>query len=185
MIKLPTQFDARGRQHIEAASAGGSTSTSCSSCIVTVSTAAVASTLYFAELHKRAERAQASKAAAISVSASASDDNESREDSPAPIVGARPAPTQTRATPKPHVLLDSWWLCTIVGGFSLWWLSGFGLTGVALGTAISAGLMFTHWIRVHQRAGVGLGKAIAIGVVINILFAIAMVLEAFAWIGLN
>ncbi|MDB5846923.1 MAG: hypothetical protein JWP29_675 [Rhodoferax sp.] len=50
MIKLPTQFDARSSHSADAAAAGGCTSTTCSSCVVTLGVSSVLTSMHFQSL---------------------------------------------------------------------------------------------------------------------------------------
>lgn len=57
MYKLPTQFDLRSSQVTESAAAGGSTSTTCSCCIVTLGVTSVLTSMHFASLEPAAKAA--------------------------------------------------------------------------------------------------------------------------------
>lgn len=164
MIKLPTQFDARQRQHVDTAAAGGSTSTSCSSCVVTLGTTAVATSMYFSHLNGRARALKAGTAA--------------------PPVVQQPEVTPAPGEPsRDDDLLDSWWFWALWSFIALISLSMMGEGGVV--TGVLTAFLFTaiYWFRVHQRAGVGLVRTILTAGLVTAVVVGAMVLEAVAWIG--
>lgn len=196
MIKLPTQFDARARQHLETAAAGGSTSTCCSSCVVTLGSAVVASSMYLAHLRKRARgdgedgvpavgpieptnpwahpEAVAPADAAISI-ANAVNSEASVESSPAATPSTLPAD-------EPSLLSSTWFWVVMVTLFALFgsMLGDIGAIVISSGLAL---LSLVGWVRLHQRAGIGPVQAIVVGVVSLVLTLGAIVLEAMAWMG--
>lgn len=196
MIKLPTQFDARARQHLETAAAGGSTSTCCSSCVVTLGSAVVASSMYLAHLRKRARGAGedgvpaagpieptnpwahpegVAPADAVISSTNAVNSEASGESSPA-------APPSTSPPDEPSLLSSTWFWVVMVILFALFgsMLGDIGAIVISSGLAL---LSLVGWVRLHQRAGIGPVQAIVVGVVSLVLTLGAIVLEAMAWMG--
>lgn len=165
MIKLPTQFDARQRQHVDTAAAGGSTSTSCSSCVVTLGTTAVATSMYFSHLNGRARALKVGTAAQAA----------------APQAELTSAPGEPSGNDD---LLDSWWFWALLSFLALISLSMMGEGGVVMGVLTACLFTAIYWFRIHQRAGVGLVKTILTAGLVMVVVVGAMVLEAVAWIGL-
>lgn len=192
MIKLPTQFDARARQHIETAAAGGSTSTCCSSCVVTLGSAVVASSMYLAHLRKRTKELDGENAPAESSAAGSSPwgtpEGNSTVDlgataSPATQSGASVPEAASRRADRDKGLLDSaWFWVTMVIVLSVF-SSMVGDIGAMVVSTALAMLSLVGWVRLHQRAGVGPVQAIVVGVAALVLILGAIVLEAMAWMG--
>lgn len=192
MIKLPTQFDARARQHLETAAAGGSTSTCCSSCVVTLGSTVVASSMYMAHLRKLARGAGED-----GVPAAGSMDPTNPWDHPEGVVPAdavtssthqasaeaNPAAPPSASPPdEPSLLSSTWfWVVTVIL-FALFasMLGDIGAIAISMGLAM---LSLVGWVRLHQRAGIGPVQAIVVGVVSLVLVLGAIVLEAMAWMG--
>lgn len=192
MIKLPTQFDARARQHIETAAAGGSTSTCCSSCVVTLGSAVVASSMYLAHLRKRAREldGEAVPAEASPVRTSPWDIPEG--DPPAELGTAASSANQasvdlpeasSRRADREKGLLDSAWFWVTMAIVLSVFSSMLGDIGAMVAATLIAMLSLVGWVKFHQRAGVGPVQAIVVGVVSLVLILGAIVLEAMAWMG--
>lgn len=192
MIKLPTQFDARARQHLETAAAGGSTSTCCSSCVVTLGSTVVASSMYMAHLRKLAR-----DAGEDGVPAAGSMELTNPWDHPEGVVPAdavtssthqvsaeaNPAAPPSASPPdEPSLLSSTWFWVVMVILFALFasMLGDIGAIAISMGLAM---LSLVGWVRLHQRAGIGPVQAIVVGVVSLVLVLGAIVLEAMAWMG--
>lgn len=192
MIKLPTQFDARARQHIETAAAGGSTSTCCSSCVVTLGSAVVASSMYLAHLRKRAKELDGENAPAESSAAGSgpwgAPEGKSSLDSGAGASlatqsGASVPEAASRRADRDKGLLDSAWFWVMMVIVLSVFSSMVGDIGAMVVSTALAMLSLVGWVRLHQRAGVGPVQAIVVGVAALVLILGAIVLEAMAWMG--
>lgn len=192
MIKLPTQFDARARQQIDTAAAGGSTSTCCSSCVVTLGSAVVASSMYFAHLRKRAGAMGAEEGATNASDASsnpwAATSGNAQADSAQPVQAPRSVELSDAAALASEQaavkgLTDSTWFWVVMAVVALIVSPLFGEGVVLLAVLAIAVMTLTGWVKAHLRAGVGAGQAILIGVVSIALLLGAIVLEAMAWLG--
>lgn len=200
MIKLPTQFDARARQHLETAAAGGSTSTCCSSCVVTLGSAVVASSMYLAHLRKRARgddedgvpaagsmdptNPWAHPEGVAPADATTSGTNAGNSDVSGEVRGVSnpAAPPNTSLPDEPSLLSSTWFWVVMVTLFALFgsMLGDIGAIVISSGLAV---LSLVSWVRLHQRAGIGPVQAIAVGAVWLVVTLGAIVLEAMAWMG--
>lgn len=178
MIRLPTQFDARARQHMETAAAGGSTSTCCSSCVVTLGATVVLSGMYFAHLRKLAKEQGQQGAADSDIQAEAS---------PKPAAN----PFDARATSPRHATRKaaadtrngqgSIWIWVTVSFVLLMFSAMVGDGMVALLTMPISLAMLYAWVKAHQRAGLSVGRAILMSFLSGTLLVAALVIEALAW----
>ena len=192
MIKLPTQFDARARQHLETAAAGGSTSTCCSSCVVTLGSTVVASSMYLAHLRKLARGDGEGDVPATGsieptnlwahpegvVPADAVTSSTHQASAEANLA----APPSASPPDEPSLLSSTWFWVVMVILFALFasMLGDIGAIAISMGLAM---LSLVGWVRLHQRAGIGPVQAIVVGVVSLLLVLGAIVLEAMAWMG--
>jgi len=197
MIKLPTQFDARARQPKRRSCAGGSTSTCCSSCVVTLGSAVVASSMYLAHLRKRA---RALEGEAVPVEAAEAVPGPAMESTAAQTDGAaqsspvaaetaekvsgdnEPEASSPAGAGEPGLLASPWFWVTMVILVAV--LSPvFGdLTSLLVTVAILMACL-VGWVKLHQRAGIGPVQAVVVGVVGLVVILGAIVLEAVAWMG--
>lgn len=183
MIKLPTQFDARARQTLDTAAAGGSTSTCCSSCVVTLGTAVVASSMYLANLRKRAKEGEVDATQTVAPTDAANPWAQPEGVAQPEPIAAEAVVTDSAEPPsETGVLSSAWFWVTAVLLFALL-ASALGDIGAIVVALAIAMLSLVGWVRLHQRAGVGPVQAIVVGVVALVLILGAIVLEAMAWMG--
>lgn len=192
MIKLPTQFDARARQHIETAAAGGSTSTCCSSCVVTLGSAVVASSMYLAHLRKRARELDGEAAPAEASAVGSSPGGIPQVDPTVEASTATPPASQAsssvpeadshRADSENGLLVSTWFWVTLVIVLLVFSSMVEDIGAVVVATLVAM-LSLVGWVKLHRRAGVGPVQAIVVGLVAPVLILVALVLEAMAWMG--
>ena len=187
MYRLPTQFDANASRQDLAAAGGGSTSTTCSSCIVTLLGTSVLSAVVLGSLQPMAPAAPGSAAQATANTG----DSDSGAQPPAPL--QEPAITVDpdlgrAATPVIPVAGLSRTTRVLLGLFALPLAAvGGGVLGVAnpiFGVFAAVGLFVAIYAIVHERSGRSLGRGIGIGICLLLGLFAAGALEMVLWLSL-
>lgn len=172
MYRLPTQFEPRASHADESASAGGSTSTTCSCCVVSLGAGSVLTSVYFASLTQPAQAESPTPPGPVPESGVGGE-------SPASADAASASPPATRGSPGNWAMLGFF---TPLLSLGVGAVLGFGLGGLAMAPVIAVGMWLLLFGMAHERNGQSMGRGVAAGALGLVLFAVALAVEISFWL---
>lgn len=168
MYRLPTQFEPRASHADESASAGGSTSTTCSCCVVSLGAGSVLTSVYFASLAEPPKPPGPVPEAEAAVGGPSPAGAEAVSASPPAASGSR----------------GSWAMLGFFApllSFGVGGGIGFGLGGLAMVPVIAVAVWLLLFGIAHERNGQSMGRGVAAGALGLVLFAVALAAEISFW----